>query len=153
MLEQTPTAAMAVIIAATAYPCCAGVLVGVFTLSKVTGNVFGYASGNAKRRSWGAYGYLGLLPVVGLAVLATLRMAGIDSDTAAAYVADTSTAAYEKAQPYAQAAVAKASPYVSAAMDKASPYVDAAAEKAAPYVAQASAALKPYFDVVAAKFS
>jgi glutathione S-transferase len=133
VLEQTVLAGIVLVVASTEYPCSAGAGIGLFSFSKIIGNVFGYASGNAKRRNWGGFGYLGLLPVVGLAILATIKKFGVEPDAAAAAVAEVvgpyATMAMETAQPYATMAMEKAQPYATMAMETAAPYVEAAKAK------------------------
>merc|ERR1719331_2584409 len=109
-------AGIALVVASVEYPCCAGAGIGLFSFSKVVGNVFGYASGNAKRRNWGGFGYLALLPTIGLACFATLKKFGVDPDAAAASVV-------EKAAPIAAQVGEAAAPYVAQAREAAAPYL------------------------------
>merc|ERR1719421_962536 len=76
VLEQTPTLVILVLIASTRYPLTAGLASAFFSTSKIVGNVIGYAGGNSKAKNRGAFGYLGLLPLIGLASLSTLTTAG-----------------------------------------------------------------------------
>ena len=133
VLEQSVAAAIAVVVASVEYPCCAGAGLALFTFSKITGNVFGYASGNANRRSWGMYGYLGLLSVLGLAILATIKKFGVEPEVAANAVAETT------------------GPYVEMIMDKIGPMYDKAVEAAKPHLDKAMAAAAPYIEQAKAK--
>ena len=164
VLEQTPMAMIVLVVASFSYPASAGCGIGLFTFSKIIGNVFGYSSGKAWRRSWGSFGYLGIMPVVGLAILATLSKFGISSDVAAAYVADKTAVGIEIATPYAVAAYEKSSEFGAMCLEKAGPYAQEAVaktkefgamcvEKAGPYMDKATEAAKPYVDAVKAKFS
>ena len=143
-LEQTFMVGILMPVAATAYPFSAGACTLFFTASKIVGNVLGYGSGKASRRNWGAFGYLGLVTLLGLAVFATAKKFGLDAES---FVA----AGVQGATPYVTAAAEKARPYVDAAAEKARPYVDVAADKARPYVAQAAEAAMPYVEAAKAQ--
>ena len=61
------------------------------------------------------------MPVVGLAILATLSKFGISSDVAAAYVADKTAVGIEIATPYAVTAYEKSSEFGAMCLEKAGP--------------------------------
>jgi hypothetical protein len=111
----------------------------IFSFSKVVGNVLGYATGSSKAKNRGAFGYVGLLAVTGLAALVFLNRAGY----AAAFTARVETAV-ETARPYAATAMEKAKPHVDAAIALAMPYVDAAVAAAKPHLDTAKAVVESY---------
>jgi len=76
VLEQTHTLLVLLLIASLDFPLTAGVASALFSFSKIVGNVFGYSSGDAKKKDRGAFGYLGLLSLFGLSMLVGLRRAG-----------------------------------------------------------------------------
>ena len=47
------------------YPLTSGVAAVLFSFSKIVGNVFGYSRGRSSAKNRGAFGYLGLLTLVG----------------------------------------------------------------------------------------
>lgn len=125
VLEQTPTLLVLLVIASFDFPLTAGVGGCLFSFSKIVGNVFGYSSGNAKKKDRGAFGYLGLLTLIGLSVLVGLRKAG----HAAVFTANVESA-YERASttigPYASAAVDTVTPFATKALKTIQPHIDTA---------------------------
>merc|ERR1719231_1190395 len=151
VLEHTVYAFLALSMASTAYPYSAGAGILLWSFSKIFGNVLGYGSGKAWRKNWGSFGYLGLLPVVGLAVFATLKKFGVEPQVAVDFVKPYADYAVEKATPYCILAAEKAQEAAVIVADKCQVGAAAAAEAAQPYVAQAQAAAEPYLTAAKAK--
>jgi len=154
-LEQTIMVGIILVIAASEFPNTAGAGTIVFTFSKILGNVVGYNSGNASRRNWGGFGYIGLLAVLGLAFFAVVKKFGVDLQPLVENAVETAKpyciAAYEKAKPIAEKCIEKAMPYVEAAGEKVKPYYDQAMAneyvgKAAGYAGTAFESAKAGFD-------
>ena len=143
-LEATVTAAIAGAIASSEYPLCAGAGLALWSFSKVIGNVLGYGSGKASRKGWGTFGYLGLLPVTGLAIFAMLKRFGLEPQEAVDAVKPYVDDAVEKATPYALLAAEKAQEAAVVAAEKTKEAAAAAAVAAEPYIAQAQEAATPY---------
>jgi len=165
-LEQTVMAAIVLVIAGSEFPNTAGAGIIVFTSSKITGNILGYGSGKASRRSWGAWGYLGLLPVIGLSFFAVAHKFGIDSaplvDNVAEHSKLAAAATYDTIQPLAAKAAETCKPYVQMVGEAARPYVDKAMENeyvsgaataATAYATAASAAAQPYVEQLLSQMS
>jgi glutathione S-transferase len=149
VLEQSVSAALVLAVAGLEYPATAGAGIAVWSFSKVVGNVIGYSSGASSRKNWGAFGYLGLLPVTGLAVWATAKRLGLAPDEAMAASATHVAAGIAACRPYVESGARAAAPYATAAYEAASPYLVPAVDACRPYVTTAAEACRPYVTAAA----
>jgi hypothetical protein len=138
-IEQTPVVFGTLAVASVEFPLCAAAGVGFFSLAKVVGNIFGYAGGNARHKNWGAFGYLGLFPVFGLAVIATMLRLGLEPHATFGRVAASTTVAVAAAADATATACGSVAAQASAAMEQVGPLANDAYATAAPFCASAAA--------------
>lgn len=146
VLEQTPTLFALLAVASFEFPLTAGVASSFFSFSKIIGNVFGYGSGKSSRKNLGAFGYLGLITLLGLSGSVAVHKAGYEDAFANGIDASLSFAnsTVKAAVPMAMQAKAAMAPYATGALAAVSTYAQQATEAVSPYATQAMNAVSPY---------
>merc|ERR1712013_9275 len=93
-LEQQPALLITVALTATKYPLVAAVAALVRCLGFL-GYAAGYSTGDPKKRMGGAFGYFGLLTLIGCSFLVCFEQMGVDIDNVGAMLLPLAKSSFE----------------------------------------------------------